>query len=131
MLVSTNSQHKFHGAILAETLVNPLSQRVVRRASGPEHQRGDLDSLNAFSSDWDTVPDSDDDETSIFPQQEEEAAPEFVVQNILAIAFIALLGLSFSNILIKLLFVTYALLSAAFRYTIVAILVIIIFALFT
>ncbi len=60
-----------------------------------------------------------------------ERTPEFFLQNVLAVALIALLGLSLANILFKLLFITYALLSSAFRYTIVSLLIIVLFAVFT
>lgn len=56
--------------------------------------------------------------------------PEFFLQNALALALLALLGLSFGRILFKLVFVGYALVAAAFRYTIVAILIIVLFAIF-
>lgn len=55
------------------------------------------------------------------PLEEEE----FLLQNALAVVLLALLGLSFGNILIKLLFVTYALFSAAVRYCIIAALVVV------
>ena len=63
--------------------------------------------------------------------QELERNPEYYLQNGLALALIALLGLSFGNILLKLIFVAYALLSAAFRYTVISLFIIVLFALFT
>ena len=58
---------------------------------------------------------------------EEEA---FFLQNALALVLLALLALSFGHILIKLLFVSYALVSAAVRYTILAVLIVVLSAIF-
>lgn len=68
---------------------------------------------------------------SMWVQEGERQVPEFFLQNVLAVGLITLLGLSVGSVLLKLAFVTYALLAAAFRYTVVAFLIIVLFALFT
>ncbi|PSC69254.1 histone-lysine N-methyltransferase EZH2 [Micractinium conductrix] len=63
----------------------------------------------------------EDAELDLFPE-ESEGDPEFVVENVLATALIALAVLAGGAILFKLLYIAYALISAAVRYTAVGIL---------
>ncbi len=48
--------------------------------------------------------------------------PEFVVENLLALVLIGLCSLAAANIAFKLLFVSYALLAAGVRYTVIGLL---------
>ncbi|KAL4423613.1 hypothetical protein ABPG77_009200 [Micractinium sp. CCAP 211/92] len=63
----------------------------------------------------------DEDDLDLFPD-EAKGDPEFMVENVLATALLALAAVAAAFVMLKLLIVLYSLVSAAIRYTIVGVL---------
>lgn len=124
----TSIHHKF----LYNTLHTHIPSSIRTRHAPQVHST----SWGGETPDWDLEPYTSDEETEqdiqneLFPPEGKDEGPQFVVQNALALVLLGSLALASINVLLKLGTIAFALVSAAFRYTVVGIFVLILLVLF-